>query len=183
MSKAVTKRKLTAKQQMFVDEYIQTLNATESAKRARYSEKTAYSIGFGLLKKVEIQEAIEARRAELARKAGVTQEQVINGFKCGAFYDPADCYDENGNLKNIHDIPKEARMAIQGLDVDELWGVDGEGGKAPIGLTKKMRFVSRHQNLDSLAKHLGLYEADKSQEQGSTFVFNMILNLPGGDEG
>ena len=37
--------KLTEKQKRFCDYYIETLNATESAKRAGYSEKTAQTIG------------------------------------------------------------------------------------------------------------------------------------------
>ena len=43
--------RLTDKQKRFVEEYLVDLNATEAAKRAGYSEKTAYSIGFENLKK------------------------------------------------------------------------------------------------------------------------------------
>ena len=37
--------KLTEKQKRFIDYYIETANATESAKRAGYSSKTAKNIG------------------------------------------------------------------------------------------------------------------------------------------
>lgn len=50
---------MTAKQQLFILEYSKCLNATEAAKRAGYSAKTAYSIGQELLKKPEIQEALQ----------------------------------------------------------------------------------------------------------------------------
>ena len=46
---------LTPKQQRFVEEYLIDLNATQSAIRAGYSEKTAYSVGHENLKKPEIQ--------------------------------------------------------------------------------------------------------------------------------
>ncbi len=46
-------KKLTIKQQKFVNEYIKTGHATESAKKAGYSEKTAYSIGSENLKKIK----------------------------------------------------------------------------------------------------------------------------------
>lgn len=38
--------KLTKKQQLFVDEYLVDLNATQAAVRAGYSAKTAEAIGF-----------------------------------------------------------------------------------------------------------------------------------------
>ena len=45
---------LNHKQQLFILEYQRTLNATQAAINAGYSERTAYSIGNRLLKKVEV---------------------------------------------------------------------------------------------------------------------------------
>jgi len=45
---------LTAKQKVFVAEYLVDLNATQAAVRAGYSEKTAYSVGHENLKKPEV---------------------------------------------------------------------------------------------------------------------------------
>ncbi len=53
------------KQRVFVDEYLQCWNATEAAKRAGYSERTAYSIGSRLLNNVEVSEAIQQRLDDL----------------------------------------------------------------------------------------------------------------------
>lgn len=53
------KQKLTPKQQRFVSEYLKTGNATEAAKRAGYSEKTAFRIGAENLQKPAIARAIE----------------------------------------------------------------------------------------------------------------------------
>ena len=52
---------LTEKQKRFIDYYIETSNAAESARRAGYSEKTADRIGHENLKKLEnyIQERLE----------------------------------------------------------------------------------------------------------------------------
>lgn len=59
----------TKKQRVFVEEYLQCWNAAEAARRAGYSERTAYSIGPRLLKKVEVSEAIQKRIAEKAMSA------------------------------------------------------------------------------------------------------------------
>lgn len=56
---------LTRKQRVFVAEYIQCWNASEAARRAGYSEKTAYAIGSELLRKPEIKAVIDACLAEI----------------------------------------------------------------------------------------------------------------------
>ena len=59
----------TDKQQAFIDHYLICWNATEAAKRAGYSEKTAYSIGYENLRKPEISEEIQKRVSELTMTA------------------------------------------------------------------------------------------------------------------
>lgn len=49
---------LSLKQQKFCEYYVELANATEAAKRAGYSEKTAYSQGQRMLKNVETQKFI-----------------------------------------------------------------------------------------------------------------------------
>ena len=58
--------KLTEKQKRFIDYYIETANATESAKRAGYSEKTAKNIGAENLTKLNffIQEKLQEKESQ-----------------------------------------------------------------------------------------------------------------------
>ena len=66
---------LNEKQKAFCEHYASTFNATESAKRAGYSEKTAYSIGQRLLKNVEVSKYLEmlAKNAQNSRIATITE--------------------------------------------------------------------------------------------------------------
>lgn len=59
---------LTEKQQAFVVEYLKCFNATVAAKKAGYSQKTAYSIGSELLNKPEIAQVIENHKKELIQE-------------------------------------------------------------------------------------------------------------------
>lgn len=52
-------KKLTEKEQRFVEEYLVDLNATQAAARAKYSLKTCSVIGYQLLRKAHIQVAIQ----------------------------------------------------------------------------------------------------------------------------
>lgn len=56
--------KLSEKQKLFADLYIKSLNATQSAKDAGYSEKTAHSQGPRLLEHVGIKTYIQNHRKD-----------------------------------------------------------------------------------------------------------------------
>lgn len=68
---------LTEKQKRFCDEYLIDLNATQSAIRAGYSEKTARAIGNENLSKPYIREYIDKRLAEKDKKLIADQDEVL----------------------------------------------------------------------------------------------------------
>ena len=69
---------LTNKQRVFIEEYLRTWNATQSAIRAGYSEKTAYSIGQRLLKDVEIKGLIDEEIATRAMGADEVLQRIAD---------------------------------------------------------------------------------------------------------
>lgn len=71
------KRKLTPKQQAFCDFYIETGNATEAARKAGYSEKTARFIGQENLTKPNIKSYIAERMAEKEKERIASQDEVL----------------------------------------------------------------------------------------------------------
>lgn len=69
--------KLTTKQKRFADEYIISGNATEAARRAGYSEKTAGVIGSENLTKPNISSYIKRRMDEIESKKIMTLEEAL----------------------------------------------------------------------------------------------------------
>ncbi len=69
--------KLTERQKAFCDYYIETLNATEAARRAGYSEKTAKEIGCENLTKPNIQAYIQERMEQMDKKRIASAEEVL----------------------------------------------------------------------------------------------------------
>jgi phage terminase small subunit len=69
--------KLTEKQKRFADYYIETGNATESAKRAGYSGKTAKEMGCENLTKPNIKEYIDSQLKMLGDKRIMQAEEVM----------------------------------------------------------------------------------------------------------
>ena len=70
-------KKLTPKQQCFVNEYLIDLNASAAARRAGYSVKTAEWIGQQLLGKTHVLEAIKASIQYRMERTKVTVDGVI----------------------------------------------------------------------------------------------------------
>lgn len=71
---------LTAKQQIFVDEYLIDLNATQAAIRAGYSAKTARQIGEENLSKPVIASAIQAAMDKRAERTEITADYVLQSI-------------------------------------------------------------------------------------------------------
>ncbi|MEI6092955.1 MAG: terminase small subunit [bacterium] len=78
--KANNTKQLTPKQKRFIDNYLISLNATDAAIKAEYSEKTARAIGCELLTKPNIQSEIEKRIKKIEDKTEITVEYVLNGL-------------------------------------------------------------------------------------------------------
>ncbi len=68
------------RQKNFVQQYVMDFNATAAAVRAGYSKKIGYSQGSRLLKKAEVQQAIQQKVAERKKNIKVTVESIVEGL-------------------------------------------------------------------------------------------------------
>ena len=152
---------LTEKQKRFVSEYLVDLNATQAAIRAGYSAKTAGSQAFDLLKKPEIQEAVQAGQKKLSERTGITQERVLAEYAKIAFFDPKKMFNGDGTLKQIGELDDDVAAVIGGIELVEIGG-DGEA----VGTVKKIKIIDKKGALDSVARHLGMFK-DKVELSGS----------------
>lgn len=72
--------KLTTKQKNFCEYYLQTGNATEAARKAGYSAKTARVIGPENLSKPDVLEYIESRRAKMDKCLIADTDEVLKFY-------------------------------------------------------------------------------------------------------
>lgn len=68
---------LTEKERIFADEYIKTTNATQSAIKAGYAEKSASSKGSQLLRKVKVRKYIDAVMEKRSKNTIATADEVL----------------------------------------------------------------------------------------------------------
>lgn len=147
-------RKLTAKQQRFVDEYLVDLNATQAAIRAGYSEKTARVIASENLLKPDIVVAVQAAQEARAKRTQVDADWLLNRLHGELEADLAELYAENGDLKPIHQWPKVFRKGlVAGIETEQTFEtVDGK--KVPAGVIHKVKLIDRSRQEQMIGKHV-----------------------------
>jgi phage terminase small subunit len=130
-------------------------NATKAAITAGFSPQTAYSAGQRLLKDVELSGELAIAAQAVAEAAGIEPKRVLEEARRLSLSDPANLYNADGTLKNIHDMDAVTRASIASIDMD------GEGRPTKIKLWDK------NAALEKLMRHLGLYKEDNAQQQES----------------
>lgn len=142
-------KKLTKKQQLFVDEYLIDLNATQAAIRAGYSVNTANEQGSQNLAKLSIQQAIAERMAERSKRTGVNQDRVVLELAKIAFVKMTDIVDSNGKIKDTatdDDLSCIESVKYKHSDTDTGYSVERE-----VKISPKLKA------LELLGKHLGMW--------------------------
>ena len=141
-----TERAISPQQDMFCQQYIIDYNAGKAAERAKYSKKTAYSIGCRLLKKVKIQERLDYYKKQNLFNADVTIQGVINELKALGYSDLTDVFKSNKEyvtLEELKKLPGPVRRAISSFEM----GKDG----------MKLKFHSKPESLKLLGRYLSMF--------------------------
>jgi phage terminase small subunit len=108
---------LTDKEYRFANYYLgeARFNATEAAKLAGYSERTARQQGSRLLTNVYIEKYIQEKSQSVLEKLGITQERILAEFAKIAFANMTDLFEDDWKLKRPSDIPKASLAAVKNL--------------------------------------------------------------------
>lgn len=164
---------LEPKQQRFVREWIVDLNATQAAKRAGYSEKTARQIASQLLSKVNIAAACDEL---MALEAGVTRTRIVAEYAKVAFANFGDYVTFNPTtgvaLVDKADLTEDQLAAVASISE-----ATGNTDKVEIKLHDKLAA------LNALAKATGLMRDSAAASvnvnvQNNTTVKTGVMVLP-----
>jgi phage terminase small subunit len=154
------------KQELFVQEYLVDLNATQAAIRAGYSKKTAGAVGHDLLKHPEIESALQKAMDRRSNKVGVTAERVLKELEVIAFSDISEVLsvDRFGRVlvNSLSELPPQTRRCIESIKQVTTEIPDGQGGTVEkVQLAVKLH--SKVSALRMLMDHLGM-DAPKKLE-------------------
>ena len=127
MVNVVSDIKLKPKELKFAEEWLKTTNATQSAIKAGYSARTAYSAGNRLLKKVDVKQYIDERLAEMQENSIADTNEVMQFLSSTM---RGDILDQFGLDPALNDRLKAAELLGKRYklftDKQEISGADGE---------------------------------------------------------
>lgn len=153
----------------FIKEYIIDFDGQAAAVRAGYKPKHARIVASQLLSipwiKEEMQEQLEARE----KRSLITADRILRELYELSIVDVNNAYNENGSLKDIHDIPKNIRRSISSIETFEEY--QGKGNERElIGYIKKIKLWNKNKALEDLARHLKLIDPNTINVDNREYV-------------
>jgi phage terminase small subunit len=155
---------LNDKQDRFCLEYLIDLNATAAAKRAGYSEDTAYSIGHELLKKPEIQDRIARLKAERSIRTQITADRVLEELAIVGFSNVQDyIVDDDGRIEVTRSAGEGSIRAVSSIRRKKKKYGHGENQSDEVEV--ELKLWPKVSALEKMGQHLGIFEKDNQQKQ------------------
>ncbi len=146
----MTPRPMTPRQRRFVQEYLIDLNATQAAKRAGYSARSARTTGQKILHHPAVAAAIETAQAKRAERTRVSADKVVKELAKVAFGDPRRLlsWGPDGVILRESSELSEADAAL----VSEI-----SETRTAAGGSRRVKLRCKLTALTALGKHLGLF--------------------------
>lgn len=155
--------RMTEKQKRFVEEYLIDLNATQAAIRAGYSVKRASEIGYQLLQKTTVQQAISEKMAERSKRTGINQDRILMELARIALLNSANVVNyEDATIKE--DALPDDLAAVASVKVKRFPTKDGGEG-----IEREIKFCDKVRALELAGKHLGMFK-DKLELSGGLAI-------------
>ena len=164
--------KITKKNDVFCEEYLIDLNATQAAIRAGYSPNAAGSIGSELLKKPEIRARIDQAMAERSKRTGINADRVLRELGRIAFLNPKDVIDLN-TAEVLGTAVEDDLAVIAGVKVKQTPTEFGTSVEREVKMADKLKA------LELCGRHLGMF---KDNPEGNAPV-TVVINYDYGGEG
>jgi phage terminase small subunit len=173
---------LTPRQQSFADHFLVVGNATEAAKLAGYSEKTAHVQGSRLLRNAQVDAYIRTRSDAISERLEISAERIRAELARIAFSD----------LTEVATWEKDSLELIKSADLSEdaarsLREVVATTSQTEHGTTNRLH-VKQHDKmkaLELLGKHLGMFreKLDVHHTGGLTLTALARMVEPEGEAG
>lgn len=151
-------KKLTAKQQRFVEEYLVDLNATQAAIRAGYSRRSARQTGADNMAKAYIADAIQVVLDARSERTEVTSDRVLAELARIGFADVRDLFEwdeERTAFVPSRNLTADQAAAVASVKSETTRFVHDDGTTE----TKIKLELKTHDKIGALreiGKHLGV---------------------------
>ena len=111
---------LNRRQSLFVAEYLKDLNASAAARRAGYSEKSAFRSGVQNMQKSAITDAIAAAMQERSDRVQITADKVLTDIEAIKADAMRVASDKDGNFSMVNHAAALKACELQGKHL-QMW--------------------------------------------------------------
>lgn len=176
---------LDPKEQAFVDEYLECLNASLAARRV-WSGRAAKQKGYVAMRRPDVAAAIEAGLREQKERTNNDPDRIIRELMLVAFADPSDLVDRAGNPLPLRRLAPEIRRAIASIEseVETVTTGDDDTGKSTTTRTRVVRYklVPKTPALELLGKRLKMFSDRLELDAGDSLsaLIKAAFNRPKG---
>jgi len=162
---------LNPKHELFINEYLQTFNATRSYLKIYpdSGEEAARRSASDLLTNPDIKSEIE-KRIDLLRER--VPSDIIQHLKNLIFFNPADLLDDNGNIDPTKLKENKVPGIISSITVDEKDNEKGSSRRVSFKLT------DQNKAIELMSKILKLYEDKNELNINKPITINFIPVKP-----
>lgn len=161
MADQTTSVNLNQREWAFVESYFESGAKRASAVAAGYSERTAHAQATRLLKKVKIQAALDAKRAEAERSTTVSRERVLEELARCAFANMDDFMragPDGDPYLDFSTLKRAQKAALVEVTVDDY--TEGRGEDARDVRRIKFKLANKLSALDQIVKMQGYGETE-----------------------
>lgn len=166
MNGDIEDKPLNSKEERFCYEYLANkFNATKACILAGYSEKTAYSKGSQLLRKVKVKDRIQQMKDNLAETSGISALMIANEHAKIAFSNMDGLLNTWIERKDFEELSEDQKSCIKEVNtkvIKKNIGTQTEPEIVDIEFVQ-IKTYDKQKSLDSLTDMLG-YNAPKKTE-------------------
>ncbi|HEV2265573.1 MAG TPA: terminase small subunit [Stellaceae bacterium] len=141
---------MNRRMQLFVNEYLVAMNATEAARRAGYKPHYAGLRGYALMRRPDVQVAIRDAMDARAARTGVTADRVVEELAAIAFSDIRHILDFGPDRVRL--LPADKMSATDRAAIKSISVRIGRRGCGHV----RVRLHDKFAALMMLERHLGM---------------------------
>lgn len=151
---------LTAKEARFVEEYLIDLNATAAAERAGYSARSSTQIGYELLQRNRVAEAIQEAKARRSERTEITADRVLEELRRIALADIRRLFtwdEERTCFVPSRELTEEDAAAVASVKAETTHSTSRDGTRE-TNIKLELKMHDKLGALREIGKHLGIKE-------------------------
>lgn len=144
--------------QQFVADYLSHGNAAKAARDAGFragTEAGQKNVAGRLLANDTVREILTRQWQALQAKFRVTPERIWEELTHMAMLDPVGAFNEDGTVKEMHQIPEAVRRALTAYEIEER-----TFGETTV-VTRRVKFAGKEGGLEKLMKLHGMMRDDR----------------------